>query len=437
MNDTELLVPIRPLAGVEINMSCMHKRMRGTAQATQVLHISNKMSLGAYRGASQKLLLEFPILGACIREHHGNIWFFSGANCWDIPLDYQEVSSWEDAERSIRETVDEPLMQEQSLWRIKVLAVPGENTTKIVMTFHHAILDGHGLSVVGTRFLHYLDHDHLAGSEAVVIRNFPPAINDFLNEKSPVPRATTVTIPYDVVVPLEDRRTAWKSITLNRTLRDQIEARARSKNLQYNSILSAALIKAISDNQLMDDPIEFKSAVSLRVFGDMESATTSSLGCYMGVSSMPQLAQGRSITDIAKAYQVGLIKDSLKSCFAKSHTTFQDVDRVLSGCLESGVFTGGIGITNIGCIFIPRDYHQFQLIDYFTTVNRVGGTYMAVVHRYQFNDTDTIQFVYPEPLTSAATIEQLIQSFYHLVMTYAGHKMSDEDAIESSSSSCA
>ncbi len=433
MNDTELLAPIRPLAGVEIIMSCMHSLMRGTSQATQVLHTSCILPFDAYLDASQKLLTEFPILGACIREYEGKAWFFSGANCRDIPLVSEMVSDSHEEERCIRTAVDDPLAQESSLWQIRVLTVNGESTTKIVMTFHHAILDGHGLSVVGTRFLHYLDNFQQGGTEEVAIRKFPPSINDFLSEKSSIlPHEPVAPLPYEVAVPIKNRRTAWKSMLIDRTLRECIETRAKEDNLQYNSVLSAALIKAISDNRLYEEPMEFKSAVSLRIYEDMESIETSSLGCYMGISSMRQVARNKSVTEIAKAYQIGLVKDSLKRCFTKTHYSSQDIYRTMATSLESEEFTGGVGVTNIGDISIPRDYCHFELLDYFTTVNRIGGTYMVVVHLYKFNDIDTIQFVYPEPLTSEEKIDKLIQSFrYHV--TYADRSAGFEEKIESSS----
>ncbi len=403
---------VRPLSGVEILMSCMHVEMRGTAQATQVLHIEGALNIESLIQAANDLYNEFPILSGCIKQSEGQVYFYNGVDFLNIPVRFEAISNPQAEADLLSSIVDTPLPQEKFLWKLTILAKNGEEKYKVAMTFHHAILDGHGLSVIGTRFLYYLDNRTNKEIIAVKPRKFPQAINDFLSEKKTAPLVNSrKSLAHCVNASIGSRRTKWKALQLDSHLRECLERQANEDRLKPNAIFSAILAKSLVDTRLYENPVELKNAVSLRIFEGTQSQEISNLGCYMSVSNTLLDTSNRGIAEIAKSYELILLKDTLKRSLAKTQYSYKDTTALFQLNLESDTFNGGVGITNIGEISIPIHYRSFTLSDYFTTVNRTGGNYSVVVHCYSFNGRLTVQFVYPTPIMSDQKISNLVSAF--------------------------
>jgi NRPS condensation-like uncharacterized protein len=410
---TQTLKPVRPLSGIEILMSCMHGEMRGTAQATQVLDIDGTLDAVSLVQSAHDLFNEFPVLAGCIRESEGQIYFYVGVDFSSIPIKFEQASDPQLEADLLSSIVDTPLPQEKFLWKMTIFTGNRTRNYRVAMTFHHAILDGHGLSVVGTRFLHYLDNRINKEEITVTPREFPQAINDFLTPKKDIPISTAKkSLAHYVNASINNRQTKWKTLVLDSQVRERLENRTKADRLKINAIFAAALGKSLVDTKLYESPVELKNAVSLRIFEGTQDQKSSNLGCYMSVSNTLLDTNGREVAEIAKGYEVGLLKDTLKRSLAKIQYSFADVTAHILRNLENDTFIGGAGITNIGDISIPTHYRSFVLSDYFTTVNRTGGNYAVVVHCYSFNNRLMVQFVYPAPIMSEKKINDLVSAFY-------------------------
>lgn len=413
-NDLNGFKPLRKLSGIEARMAIFHNNLNGSTQGTQVIGITSMLSIDILKSALYYLYQKYVPLQCNIQLIEGDLHFCHGVKFESIPFKVVEIEPNTDFESAIGYEVDQSLHQDVSLWKVTALVNTKTDRHKILITAHHAIIDANGMNVLA-KSLFKIISTLLVGNEYHVdgICEFPKPVDDLLKEQKIYNDQSVNIIPrqYDQYCSLDRRQTGWKALVINQHMLQAVLKRAEQDKLKIHSVISAAMCLAVSDSNLAAHPINFNTAVSLRFLQRADTEILNDLGCYMSIAKTFVDTCNESVSSLAKKYDRELLQKIMTLCIQKSHVDQAQLDIETKKLAHMDCFAHGVGITNLGVIDIPASYEGLEITDYMMLANRVAGNFSVVAHCYEFLGRQYINFVYPKPLLSDATVNKLCDAF--------------------------
>lgn len=412
---------LRPLGHIETAMTVQHHILGGNTQGAQLVGVLGNIPQKAFIEAIHLLFDQYTALRCRIVRLENQFCFFMHDDFERIKINIIHTSATDDWLRVFEHEVDERLDPEQSLWRCTLVEGPNHGDTKIILTMHHAIVDGSGFFVLFGDLLSYLDLLLEGHSVSPQPLGMPKPIDEFLFSGSDVPRKNNAVvcppIPFCHDIELDKRttKTLLSHLPPDDTLR--FEAKCKSKRLSVNSVLSAALVLASINGGCFQGPVSFKTAVSLRDRASAE-VPTHMLGCYITVADATLDVTGLNIEQIAKDYDKQLLSNMLSVCLKRQTGSIDAFENYSLGVKESRSFVQGMGITGAGRVELSLNYKSFTLNDWQTLNNRVGGNLAIVLHTLSFADSLKFGFVYAEPIMDPMVVRRISDAFMTVLQEF-------------------
>lgn len=409
---------LRPLGHIETAMTVQHHMLGGNTQGAQLVGVLGDIPYDTFVEAIRLLFDQYTALRCRIVRMENQYCFFVHDDFERIQIRIIHTSAANDWLKILEHEVDERLDPERALWRCTLVHGPHPGDTKIILTMHHAIVDGSGFFVLFGELLSYLDLLMEGRSVSPQSIGMPKPIDEYLLTGGSTPRKNNAVvcppIPFYRDIELDKRRTRMLLSQLAPDDTFRFEAKCKSKRLSVNSVLSAALVLASINAGGCQGPVSFKTAVSLRDRANAE-VPTHMLGCYITVADAALDVTGRNIDQIAKDYDKQLLSNMLSVCIRRQSSSIDSFEKYFLGVKESQSFAQGIGITGAGRVELPLTYKAFSLNDWQTLNNRIGGNLGVVLHTLSFSGSLKFGFVYAEPIMDSIVVQSISKVFMHLL----------------------
>ncbi len=404
---------VRPLGAIETRMALMHREMQGTNQGCQICVLQGNVASDSILAAAKQLFDTYQALRCAIAQHEGELvfvehaqwaqWAQSGVQerSFDISAEAEATAM---RQQVFEEELNRPLDCASALWRILILREVAAGRVSLVVTCHHAIVDGLASFALIEDLLGKIDQLGSAVLNipitAPVDAPLAPAIDSFLLPPRATPAVAMLDgVPFQQAAPLQLRRTRNHYVVLSRAEHEQLKQHASAEQLTLNSMLGAALAAAALELGMAQEPVALKSAVSLRHV----APASARLGCYIAVADA-QLALGQAPTAVAKSYETQLFVRIGRECMRRSTASAEAVLEVIAQASKMQSFSSGIGLTFPGTIALANTYQHFQVIAYDAAANRVGGNLAVVATVISFQEQLTLGLAFVEPLIDRATV---------------------------------
>jgi hypothetical protein len=342
--------------------------------------------------------------------------FFSQDDFSAIPVRQASVASDEDWDRTLDDELHDVIDPARALWRLTCVTGLRDGQCGILVSYHHAIMDGAAVHGVLDDLLDTVDR--LMSGEAVLLESesMPKGVDDYLLPASAGSRSGSRSgEPIDHVhaVPIEERRTRYLRTTIPSAQNLAFKARCSEDRIQPNSLISAALSLAMVQAGIARSPVPFKSAVSLR---NLPGCSQTVMGCYLAVADTPlAIVEDESLPELARRYERSLMDAVTRHCIRAGAFNVSAVRQYVQR-VHGGNRFDAFGVTNLGEIDLQRGYRHFTVSDYIPLANRVAGNQALVLHVSEFRGALDLFFVYPEPAMSRNGIH-LVQSMFESFLT--------------------
>jgi hypothetical protein len=398
---------LRELGAMETRMALMHREMQGTNQGCQICTLEGDLGNDEIRAAARSLFDDHQAL-RCVIVDQGDALVFQEHGDFDR-IDLEERSLHADADPRVardgvfEDELNRPLDAGHALWRMVILRGPTQRSVSIVITCHHAIVDGLASFALIEDLLRRLDEPGRASQGDAPLA---PAIDEFLLPARPTQAApaspSRAPLPFRHFAEMTQRRTRNEYVVLDAGEHEALKQRASAERLTVNSMLGAALAGAALDMGLVADPAPLKSAVSLRHV----APETARLGCYISVADTA-LALAPAAQVVARQYETQLFMAIGRHCMRRSPVQKRAVSDAIQRAKDSRSFEAGIGLTFPGTIAMTTHYRQFRVTAYNAAANRVGGNLAVVATVISFDGALTLGLAFVDPLIDRSTVRAL------------------------------
>ena len=419
---------LRALGGIETRMAAMHEGLLGTTQGSQVCVLKGALTLGALCSAARTLHEKYQALRCTVQFEQGTFAFFETVREVDVrQVSVSDATGFRGAvHEHYLDELNRPLDAASSLWRLLLVSGPGHDDAALVMTCHHAIMDGAGMFVLADQLLAHVDRA-MAGvrQEPTASMMLAPEVDSFLApERARVPESTpapaqTQAMPHRRQVPLEQRRTFVEYCELSEDAHRSLRRRAALERLSINVLIAAAMARAFAELGFDLEQVPLKTAISLRQFAPEPYAAPSRLGCFISVANTPiSLDPARSLSQLAECY-LKTLNDAFAGCAANPGEAPARLAKKLEQLRDSQSFAEGIGLTNVGPVSITREFRHFRVVGYAGAANRRAGNVALVVSPSSFGDELGLPITFTEPAMDRMSVRHFANRLVRELSMYA------------------
>lgn len=404
----------RKLGHSESLMSVMHDLMGGTTQSSQLTTVEGAITYEAFRAATVLVLRKYSVLRCTIERQNDELCFVQHEDASRIPIAHVAACDGDEFIGHFLRETNTSLVPSKAICRFTLVDGAHPQVHGIIFVCHHAAIDNAGFIEVINDLLCYINAG-LAGREVDVQPiGLPRAVDDFLLPPLPDQAETKVACfqtPHSSSAPLAERRTSFVAAALTADEHRVLSDACSVAHVKLNSVLSAALCMAAVNTGLAQDPVSFKTAVSLRDLRFVEKESTNTLGCYVAVADADLSTSDRSVMQVAAEYENKLVAYVLRVCSRKQEFVLANLSKGIAGLKHSKYFTHGFGMTNLGKVEVGRRLVGLKVTDYDAMAKRVAGNHAFVLHVIDFQDRLKFLFVYTEPLINRDRLELLCSAF--------------------------
>lgn len=420
---------LRPLDLVEAQFAYLHAIMHGTTQVVSQLLVDTIVAPQELLLAARSLFERFQILRTCIRENGGELWFAEHGNFSRIPFQITHARSLETVEQDMQEELARPLDSEKGLWRLRLVRIPVQECSVIILTRNHAISDGSSTKLIFRELvanLSTLRKGKLPSGISEPLASWPVARPGV---QPPNGGVLAPALRFNSFAPVPSRTPRFLDLDITCQESERLLGFCKSNNVTVTQLLSALFMKSYCRVRGTDTTALF-TAVSLRS-ERFHTELVQEMGCHITVvRTVPRNVTGDLLT---LARQCGrLLETAIESWQPKfaSHSALRSEIEALA---SSDRF-GGIAITNTGSAAAKDFSGDIRPLGMRTIVNRIGANYAVVLHVLSFDGKLCLTFAYSEPAMPAKDVELMKAQFRALMETCgcAGDRPVHENAMDSS-----
>lgn len=413
----------RALGYMETRMHLMHTLLRGSTQGVVALRVRGHLDPQRFVAAVEQVARAHELLRARIVERDGSFAFECRRDA-EANVRVLLRSSDDEWLRVVQGEVESPLDPSRALYRLTLLAdAPSSNDADIVLSVHHAIMDGSAVDnfldqvLTAATNLGPVELAHHAlppPAEQMLPKRMRLSWADFcetqrsLGERLAVPRP-----PYLAQAPIEERRTKTAFVALEATQVAALERYAEARNCTFNALASVALVCAVQTASPQRKRVLLNSTFSLRRL--CSGLGSDDLGCYMSI--VPTLhdssAGARDLGELAAEYHAALSAAILQNVRCPLEAPAEALRKSTLALLAAREFVQDVGLT-FGESSLRESYGPLSLVHMYAAVNRSAGTLAAVVHGVKIAGKACFTLNYTAPLQSDAWANQVTARFASL-----------------------
>lgn len=411
----------RKLGSIETAMAASHVLANGTTQSALVISLEGSLTFSSLLQAAEVVFRKYALLRCAIQREADGFYFVAHNDFNRIPVRHVEVNGFDDWDQYETVTLHEAIDQTICLWRLTLFSSTAAASKRLVLAFHHAIIDSSGAKSVMTDLLTFSDHlmqNRLISFDLVGV---PAAIDDFLKPSSGPAASANVAasmIRHADCVSLEHRRTRFLHEKMTASAYAPLADKCKKDRISPDAVFAAALALAACSSGLCLPPISTKTAVSLREYASMEVALDQSLGCYVAVADAVLDLEDNHLRSLAGEYHKKLLSYTLKHSLKKSEISLEQIINGTEKAKESTHFSSGIGITNTAEMSPSCSSTHFKVTDVYNITNRVLGNVALVLQVSTFREEVRFMFAYVAPLLKKEMAERVRHHFMEHLKNY-------------------
>ena len=320
------------------------------------------------------------------------------------------------------------LENQKVLLRATLIKPTEKSTTNYLITrIHHGVIDG--ISAV------HLYSEILSFCQKIVSENQipefeklgpPPCLEKIIADYTVENNTESLiselelpidTLPFEKYVPFKQRTCGLIQKQLNASLTQQLIQRCKSEKVTVQGAICSAMMLALAKHLEPEDQefyfscldaVDMRRRLNSPIGNEQMTFLVSSLVCFHTVN------QKMSFWDLAKQ-ATEEIQAKLKTpeiyhrilAFGEGVNIIENPEKTIYSVL----------VSNIGRVKILSNYGQFELeeISFGASNKMFGSTFTVFVSTFQ--DQETFNFVYTQPLVSQTVIEKLIKDSMEYLVT--------------------
>jgi hypothetical protein len=386
----------------------------GTAQPTFFVDIDSNQNTNKFIEAFESAHNHYKILQTRILHQNSGYIFKKDVSFNKIPILFFETTEDKDWKIHIENEINTPLDQQEHLWRALILTQKNNDNVKLIITFHHSIIDGLSGKIFVEKLLYFLNN-----KEQKQIPIPPPIENVFLpstdKKEYDTPKKPHIFEYQNKRIPFAHRtsRIIYNQLSSEDVLR--FTRRSRKHGLTTNSIFNAAMLLSAYKIEQQEDSIlmEMQTPVSLINRTDKAISNTD-IGFFCSfANTFHEIDTTKNILSVAKEYQ-----EQLKQKIRELHLSpiNSDITEYISKQSHlwdqnRDYFCNPFMVTNLGNLkFSTNDNIKVKDFRFFT--GRKAGDNNMMLLISSINNSMNLSFGYTWPLIE----ENWAQSFSEFFM---------------------
>jgi hypothetical protein len=421
--------------------------LAATGVIVAMIRVAGPLTVDMVRSALESLQIRHPVL----RAYFGH----SGDECDYLEVDEESVKIPLDVRKR---TVDGQWLEvfeeylglrfaegERYLWRSTLLTSESgkRDDHELVAAFSHSIMDGVSVGSLYGEFMDYCDL--ICGGEQPDVQSFSlsPAVEDLVTRQASWPafvervvelwgaqiiRMSEYLGRYEQIVPPERRRNKTLFCEFEEGQLEKLIHLCRENRTTLTSLLSAALMIAVSEVNIGKDQ-EGRSkqvAVTARSLRDSCEPVIGKerLGCYIDlVPTTHAFDDDTSLWEIAFSYKSQLVQFMERDIGLPPRFSKPDVIKMFSSHEAApfrDAFHWGLGITNIGLLDYPANRGPFTVKKLHFCTSDILGAFLMKLHALSMEDRLFCCLSYVEPLLSEKTARAIAANFVSVLESISG-----------------
>jgi hypothetical protein len=406
-------------------MHLMHSLFAGTTQSVTAIRFQGELDGGVLVQAVIQVMAEHEVFRMDIVERDDAFWF-ARRDDHEPPVRRLRAASGNEWRRVFVDECNRPLPTSGVLWRATVLetAAVGEPVYDLVLTFHHAAIDGMGMEFLLEALVERAARPKALSrpmplgpaSEPLAATIQSQSAFEALQSKLARQFAAISPMPHRSKVPVAERTT---EAIFFRTRRDRLAAPRGDRNesrATFNAIASAALLRAVHEHSGGRQRFAFGTAFSLRRL--CPTISDADLGCHIAVvfTFHDSSREPPGLFDLAESYRMALAKAILVQARLPPQTSVGQMRAGLAPLGSISHFVHDIGFTAPHSSGRLRsDTGLVRVVHLYGGVNRALANLAIVAHALAVGDEIFITINYVSQVQDSAWVKAVSDQFRELV----------------------
>lgn len=404
-----------------------HDFFAGTSNVVARVNFTGDVDLTLVQQSLQRLYLRHPLLRAVITEKNHEAYFELKNDFSIIPVTILEKNHEYIWQAVVEQETIKKFPSTEYLWRAVLLYSPTTPHHELIVTFHHAIIDG--LSSVNFMAEFFEFYTQAKTNDVNKTLSLLPHVESLLRQKNDwhsfaenknkIQENSKTIWSFQQYAPIAQRsmRNIYRVLIPENLV--QLKNICKRKKVTLNSLLNAAMLLAIQKQEAKTISCSLHTPVNLRSHTNPE-ISAEHLGCYISMVKTlhQQIHENMNLWQLAAAYQNQLQTNIPLIGFCPDNFSIADLDIAqitdlfdMPGSTKRNYFSQGFGITNIGVIDLATHYGAIKIDEFMFSTNHIMGDYIVFLHVLTFDDALYFCFSYAEPLVATSWAQSFVNHF--------------------------
>lgn len=406
-------------------MHLMHTLYNGSTQCTQAIRLNGTLNVSRLVAAVKIVKYTHEFLNVKIEECSGGL-RFTAIDDDLVPVQVAERDSNIAWFNQMQRSCNSPLNVDGYLWNLLLLVSndPESTSSDLLLTFHHAIMDGAAVEVfIDSLLTTYasLDKGHVLKSgkrqvplaaESLLDKSMILNWDEFAEKQKQSSQVRNGGFSKHLrSAPLNSRETKSICLELDAKTGGELVTYCNERKLSLNSYLSAALLHSLARCIKDRDNFTLSTAFSLRQMCG-HRLEPGELGCYIAVVGTHHRldVNARNIDALAREHQRMLFSAVVKEAKHPTDYDLGDLKKGIRKLEDIDAFVHDAAFT-LGEFKLSNNYGALSIESIYATANRSVGNLWVAVHGVKINDAIFITLNYTEPLQDGAEIMRVTEGF--------------------------
>ena len=406
-----------------------HDKFAATGNVVSVLALQGKIDKTRLIKCFNCLFQRHAILRARLLEVHTEFFFRCDVDFSSIPIQWVNTNDWQSV---FAAELGKAFITDQALWRITLIKTNKPLQHYLILTVHHAVLDGRSIAFFWQELLAF--YDKLTNQSNLAFAQLPllPSIEEslqsklswdlFITEKNSLDKSKLTNWPFKQFVPIQRRRAQTLMQALPTGWIHDFKQQCKKNYTRVNAALNAILLIAVQQVLNKDLSTTLYTPVDLRPHAKLKLPEPA-LGCLVTMlETTHHDIQTQTIWSLARSYQNALQTRFEQMGCAPHPFNGEQFDMMQLKVLfdfarssKSKDFNNGFAVSNLGQVNLKTKTSTLQPKAMYFCTHHPNGDFIIFLHCLTLNEILFLCFAYTTPLVEPAWVEQVVDQFMRLL----------------------